>query len=159
MLDAGEMSVEDLVVDKELVVVMTEAGYVKTVDADSFKTQGRGGRGVAGAKLKSDDLVSHVIFTTAHAYLLFFSNRGKVYRLRAMDIPERERAAKGIPIVNLLPLGAGRDVRAIIDTRTLRGGALPLLRHSRGPGEADRVPRVRLVPPGRDHRPEPARRR
>ena len=65
MLDAGEMSVEDLVDDKELVVVMTEAGYVKTVEADSFKTQGRGGRGVAGAKLKSDDLVSHVIFTTA----------------------------------------------------------------------------------------------
>ena len=121
MLDAGEMSVEDLVDDKELVVVMTEAGYVKTVDADSFKTQGRGGRGVAGAKLKSDDLVSHVIFTTAHAYLLFFSNRGKVYRLRAMDIPERDRTAKGIPIVNLLPLAAGETVRAIIDTRTFAG--------------------------------------
>ncbi|HET9601401.1 MAG TPA: DNA gyrase subunit A [Acidimicrobiales bacterium] len=121
MLDAGEMSLEDLVVDKELVVVMTEAGYVKTVDADSFKTQGRGGRGVAGAKLKSDDLVSHVIFTTAHAYLLFFSNRGKVYRLRAMDIPERERAAKGIPIVNLLPLAPDESVRAVIDTRSFAG--------------------------------------
>ena len=112
MLDAGEMSVEDLVDDKELVVVMTEAGYVKTVDADSFKTQGRGGRGVAGAKLKTDDLVSHVIFTTAHAHLLFFSNRGKVYRLRAMDIPERDRTAKGIPIVNLLPLVRRRDASA-----------------------------------------------
>ena len=121
MLDAGEMSVEDLVEDKELVVVMTEAGYVKTVDADAFKTQGRGGRGVAGAKLKADDLVSHVIFTTAHAHLLFFSNRGKVYRLRAMDIPERERTAKGIPIVNLLPLVAGETIRAIIDTRTFAG--------------------------------------
>jgi DNA gyrase subunit A len=120
-LDAGEMSVEDLVDDKELVVVMTQAGYVKTVDADAFKTQGRGGRGVAGAKLKSDDLVSHVIFTTAHAHLLFFSNRGKVYRLRAMDIPERERTAKGIPIVNLLPLVAGETIRAIIDTRTFAG--------------------------------------
>jgi DNA gyrase subunit A len=76
---------------------------------------------VAGAKLKSDDLVSHVIFTTAHAHLLFFSNRGKVYRLRAMDIPERERTAKGIPIVNLLPLAAGETIRAIIDTRTFAG--------------------------------------
>jgi DNA gyrase subunit A len=121
MLDAGEMSVEDLVDDKELVVVMTEAGYVKTVEGDSFKTQGRGGRGVAGAKLKSDDLVSHVIFTTAHAHLLFFSNRGKVYRLRAMDIPERDRTAKGIPIVNLLPLAPNEGIRAIIDTRTFAG--------------------------------------
>jgi DNA gyrase subunit A len=121
VLDDGDMSREDLVEDKELVVVMTQAGYVKTVDADAFKTQGRGGRGVAGAKLKSDDLVSHVIFTTAHAHLLFFSNRGKVYRLRAMDIPERDRTAKGMPIVNLLPLAPGETIRAIIDTRTFAG--------------------------------------
>ncbi len=115
--DVGEMSVEDLLDDKELVVVMTRAGYVKTVEAQAFKTQGRGGRGVSGAKLKSEDLVSHVVFTTAHAYLLFFSNRGKVYRLRAHEIPERERQAKGMPIVNLLPLQAGETVQAIIDTR------------------------------------------
>ena len=120
-LDEGVMTDLDLVDDKELVVVMTEAGYVKTVEADSFKTQGRGGRGVAGAKLKSDDLVSHIIFTTAHAFLLFFSNRGKVYRLRAMDIPERDRTAKGIPIVNLLPLASNESIRAIIDTRTFAG--------------------------------------
>ncbi len=115
--DSGEMSIEDLVDDKELVVVMTEAQYVKAVPAGSFKTQGRGGRGVSGAKLKSDDIVRHVIFTTAHAFLLFFSNRGKVYRLRAMDLPERERQAKGMPIVNLLPLQAGETIQAIIDTR------------------------------------------
>jgi DNA gyrase subunit A len=116
-LDSGEMSIEDLVDDSELVIVMTEAQYVKAVPAGSFKTQGRGGRGVSGAKLKSDDLVRHVIFTTAHAFLLFFSNRGKVYRLRAMDIPERERTAKGMPIVNLLPLQVGETIQAIIDTR------------------------------------------
>ena len=119
--DTGEMSVEDLVDDKELVVVMTAAGYVKTVEAGAFKTQGRGGRGVSGAKLKAEDLVSHVIFTTAHAYLLFFSNLGKVYRLRAHEIPERERTAKGMPIVNLLPLQPGESIRAIIDTRTFAG--------------------------------------
>jgi DNA gyrase subunit A len=84
-LDDGEMTDLDLVEDKELVIVMTEAQYVKAVTADSFKTQGRGGRGVSGAKLKTDDIVHHVIFTTAHAFLLFFSNRGRVYRLRAMD--------------------------------------------------------------------------
>ena len=115
--DSGDMSIEDLVDDKELVVVMTEAQYVKAVPAASFKTQGRGGRGVSGAKLKTDDIVRHVIFTTAHAFLLFFSNRGKVYRLRAMDLPERERQAKGMPIVNLLPLQAGETIQAIIDTR------------------------------------------
>ena len=119
--DDGEMSIEDLVDDKELVIVMTQAQYIKAVQADSFKTQGRGGRGVSGGKLKVDDIVRHVIFTTAHAHLLFFSNRGKVYRLRALEIPERERTAKGMPIVNLLPLQPGEQIQAIIDTRDFAG--------------------------------------
>ena len=119
--DTGDMSVEDLVDDKELVVVMTQAGYVKTIDADAFRTQGRGGRGVSGTRLRDQDLVSQVIHTTAHAYLLFFSNRGKVYRLRAHEIPERERTAKGMPIVNLLSLAAGETIQAIIDTREFGG--------------------------------------
>ena len=119
--DSGEMSLEDLVDDKELVVVMTQAQYVKAVPAASFRAQARGGRGVKGASLKEDDIVRRVMFTTAHAYLLFFSNRGKVYKLRAADIPERERTAKGIPIVNLLPLQAGETIQAIIDTREFPG--------------------------------------
>jgi len=120
-LDSGDMSIEDLVDDKELVVVMTEAQYVKSVSAASFKTQSRGGRGVSGGKLKADDIVRHVIFTTSHAHLLFFSNLGRVYRLRALDIPERERTAKGMPIVNLLPLQPGETIQAIIDTRDFAG--------------------------------------
>ena len=119
--DIGEITDLDLVDDKELVVVMTEAQYVKTVEATAFKTQGRGGRGVAERELKADDLVRHVLFTTAHAYLLFFSNRGRVYRLRALDLPERERTAKGMPIVNLLPLQPGETIEAIIDTRDFAG--------------------------------------
>jgi len=119
--DVGELGVEDLVEDRELVIVMTEAQYIKAVSADSFRTQGRGGRGVSGAKMKTDDIVRNVIFTTTHAYLLFFSNRGRVYRLRALEIPERERTAKGIPIVNLLPLQPGETIQAIIDTRELAG--------------------------------------
>ena len=119
--DEGEMSIEDLVEDKELVIVMTEAQYVKAVTASTFKTQGRGGRGVSGGKLKQDDIIRHVIFTTAHAHLLFFSNRGRVYRLRALEIPERERTAKGMPIVNLLPLQADEQIEAIIDTRDFPG--------------------------------------
>ncbi|MFZ8948586.1 MAG: DNA gyrase subunit A [Ilumatobacteraceae bacterium] len=119
--DEGEISIEDLVDDKELVVVMSEAQYVKAVPASSFKTQGRGGRGVSGGKLKQAAIIRHVIFTTAHAHLLFFSNRGRVYRLRAMEIPERERTAKGMPIVNLLPLQADEYIQAIIDTRDFAG--------------------------------------
>jgi DNA gyrase subunit A len=119
--DSGEMALEDLVDDKEFVIVMTQAQYVKAVPATAFRAQARGGRGVKGATLKEDDLVRRVIFTTAHAYLLFFSNRGRVYKLRAADIPERERTAKGIPIVNLLPLQAGETIQAIIDTREFPG--------------------------------------
>ncbi|MEI6298945.1 MAG: DNA gyrase C-terminal beta-propeller domain-containing protein, partial [Actinomycetota bacterium] len=119
--DSGEMALEDLVDDKELVIVMTNAQYVKAVPAGQFRAQARGGRGVKGATLKEDDLVRRVIFTTSHAYLLFFSNRGRVYKLRAADIPERERSAKGIPIVNLLPMQPGEIVQAIIDTREFPG--------------------------------------
>ncbi len=115
--DPGEMNVEDLLDDKDLLVIMTRAGYVKSVEADAFRTQGRGGRGVAGGKLKEEDLVKRILHTSAHAYLLFFSNRGRVYRLRAHEIPERDRTAKGIPIVNLLPLSPDEQIQAIIDTR------------------------------------------
>ena len=119
--DSGEMALEDLIDDKELVIVMTQAQYVKAVPASSFRAQARGGRGVKGATLKEDDIVRRVVFTTAHAHMLFFSNRGRVYKLRAADIPERERTAKGIPIVNLLPLQAGETIQAIIDTREFPG--------------------------------------
>jgi DNA gyrase subunit A len=96
---------------------MTKVGYIKTVAADAFRTQGRGGRGVAGAKLKEEDLVTRIIHTTAHAYLLFFSNRGKVYRLKAHEIPMKERTARGTAIVNLLPLAPEERIQAVIDTR------------------------------------------
>ena len=116
-LDDGDMSAEDLIDDEELVVTMTRAGYVKAVPASQFKTQGRGGRGVQGARLKDEDLVTRVIHTSAHAYLLFFSNLGKVYRLRAFEVPLKERTARGTAIVNLLPLEAGEKVQTLIDTR------------------------------------------
>jgi DNA gyrase subunit A len=118
MHDPGDMSTEDLIDDKELVVVMTTAGYIKTVEAAVFRTQSRGGRGKSGGTLKQDDIVRHVIYTSAHAFLLFFSNRGRVYRLKAHEVPERDRTAKGIPIVNLLPLQQGESIETIIDTRS-----------------------------------------
>jgi DNA gyrase subunit A len=115
--DAGDMAVEDLIADEELVISMTKAGYVKAVAASNFRIQGRGGRGVQGARLKDEDLVIRVIHTSAHAHLLFFTNRGRVYRLRAYEIPVKERTARGTAIVNLLPLENGERVQALIDTR------------------------------------------
>jgi DNA gyrase subunit A len=115
--DPGELGVEDLIDDEEIVVTMTAAGYVKAVSGTAFRTQGRGGRGVQGARLKEEDLVTHVVHTTAHAYLLLFSNRGKVYRLRGHEIPMKERTARGTALVNLLPLAPGEHVQAIVETR------------------------------------------
>jgi DNA gyrase subunit A len=115
--DPGDLNNLDLIDDEELVVTLSAKGYVKTVSADAFRTQSRGGRGVAGTKLRDDDYVTHIVTTTAHAYLLFFSNRGRVYRLRAHEIPMKERTARGTAIVNLLPLAPGEHIQAIIDTR------------------------------------------
>ncbi|HUZ11182.1 MAG TPA: DNA gyrase subunit A [Acidimicrobiales bacterium] len=115
--DPGELGVEDLIDDEEIVVTMTTAGYVKSVSAAAFRTQGRGGRGVQGARLKEEDLVAHVVHSTAHSYLLLFSNRGRVYRLRGHEIPMKERTAKGTALVNLLPLEMGETVQAIVQTR------------------------------------------
>ena len=115
--DPGDMNAEDFIDDVDVVFTMTKVGYVKTVAAAAFKTQGRGGRGVAGTKLREEDLVATIIHTTAHSYLLFFSNQGKVYRLKAHEIPMKERQARGTAIVNLLPLQPDEKIQAIIDTR------------------------------------------
>jgi DNA gyrase subunit A len=87
------------------------------VAASNFRTQQRGGRGVTGARLKDEDLVTRIIHTSAHAYLLFFSNKGKVYRLRAYEVPVKERNARGTAIVNLLPLETDERIQTLIDTR------------------------------------------
>jgi DNA gyrase subunit A len=130
--DPGAIDTLDLIDDEELVVVVSHSGYVKTVAADAFRTQGRGGRGVAGAKLRDEDYVEHLLTTTAHAYLLFFSNRGRVYRLRAHEIPMKERTARGIALVNLISLQPDERVEAIIDTRTYEDGAYLFFATRRG---------------------------
>jgi DNA gyrase subunit A len=115
--DDGDLEIEDLIDDEEVVVVMTARGYIKTVSADTFRTQIRGGRGVAGARLKDEDYITDLISTSAHAFLLLFSNRGKVYRLKAHRIPMRDRTAQGLAIVNLLRLQPDEKIQTIIDTR------------------------------------------
>ena len=115
--DPGELGVEDLVDDEDIVITMTQAGYVKSVAADAFRVQGRGGRGVQGAKLRDEDFVDQIIHTTSHAYLLLFSNRGRVFRLRGHEIPMKERTAKGAAVVNLLNLQPGESIQAIVTTK------------------------------------------
>jgi DNA gyrase subunit A len=115
--DPGELGVEDLIEDEDIVVTMTQAGYVKSVAADAFRVQGRGGRGVQGAKLRDEDFVDQIVHTTALAYLLLFSNMGRVFRLRGHEIPMKERTAKGTAIVNLLNLLPSESIQAIVSTR------------------------------------------
>ncbi len=115
--DPGELGVEDLIDDEDVVITMTRAGYVKSVSADAFRTQGRGGRGVQGAKLRDEDLVDQIVHTTTHAHLLLFSNRGRVFRLRGHEIPMKERTAKGTAIVNLLNLLPNESIQAIVATK------------------------------------------
>ncbi len=115
--DPGDLSAEDLIEDEPLVVTLTRAGYVKAVQAGAFRTQSRGGRGVQGARLKEEDLVDQVLHTSALAHVLLFSNRGRVYRLRAHEIPIKERTARGTPIVNLVSLEPGEKIQAVIETR------------------------------------------
>jgi DNA gyrase subunit A len=115
--DAGEIDIEDLIADEDVVVTITRSGYIKRVPANVYKTQGRGGKGIRGARPKQDDIVAHLLTTSNHAYVLFFSNRGKVYRIKAHEIPEKDRTARGISIRNLLPLAADESIAAVIDTR------------------------------------------
>jgi DNA gyrase subunit A len=120
--DPGELGLEDLIEDEEIVVTMTRAGYIKAVSSDAFKTQGRGGRGVQGARLKEEDLVSIAVHTTTLAHLLLFSNKGRVFRLRAHEVPMKERTARGTAVVNLLPLGLDETIQALVATKDFDSG-------------------------------------
>ncbi len=121
--DPGEMDSLDLIDDEEVVMVLSKNGYVKTVKAEAFRTQSRGGKGITGAKLRDEDFVEHLLNTTMHSYLLFFSNRGRVYRIRAHEIPLVDRTARGTALVNLVALQPEESIEAIIDTRTYEEGA------------------------------------
>ena len=115
--DEGEFDIEDLIADEDLVVSVSRDGYIKSVPLDTYKKQGRGGRGVKGAALKEGDIVEHLIKTTAHAYLLLFSTNGRVYRLKAHEIPKRDRTARGTAVVNVVQMRPEDKVAAVIDTR------------------------------------------
>ncbi len=115
--EEGEIDVEDLIADDDVVITISRSGYIKRVPSSTFRTQGRGGKGIRGAKPKEGDIVAHLLTTTNLSYVLFFSNRGKVYRIKAHEIPEKDRTARGISLRNLLPLASDEWIAAVIDTR------------------------------------------
>jgi DNA gyrase subunit A len=120
--DEGDLSLEDLIADDELIITVSQAGYVKSVPASTYRTQTRGGRGVKAAEVPGDDVIRHMVHTTAHAYLLFFTNKGLVHRVKAHGIPRQSRTAKGVLAQAVLPLGPDETIQAIIDTRDYETG-------------------------------------
>src|SRR5215208_1154547 len=115
--DDMDCEVEDLIVEEEMVISISDGGYLKSVPVNAFRKQGRGGVGVAGMELKEGDYIEHLFITTTHHYMLFFTNRGKVYRLKVHQLPRMGRAAKGRHVANLLPLDQGERIATVIATK------------------------------------------
>ncbi|HEX9236332.1 MAG TPA: DNA gyrase C-terminal beta-propeller domain-containing protein, partial [Actinomycetota bacterium] len=122
--DEGEFDVEDLIQETDVIVTITRAGYVKQLPVETYRRQGRGGRGVIGANLKADDIITQVFTTTTHHWLLVFTNKGKVYRTKVHEVPEGSRTGRGIYVANLPGMGFGGDERiaSVIDIKDYGAG-------------------------------------
>src|SRR3954471_537782 len=117
-----EIDIEDLIADQQMVIAITNTGYIKSLPLATYRQQKRGGVGVTGMDLKEDDYIEHLFVCSTHDYLLFFTNRGKVYRQKVYELPEMGRTARGRALVNLLPLREGEFVRAVLATRDFKEG-------------------------------------
>ncbi len=111
---SGEMNVEDLIAEENVVVTVTHSGFIKRTKADEYRAQHRGGKGIKGAKLREDDVVDHFFLTSTHNWLLFFTNKGRVYRLKAYELPEGSRDSKGQHVANLLQFGPDEHIQAVL---------------------------------------------
>jgi DNA gyrase subunit A len=116
----GDVGIEDMIADQQMVISLTASGYVKRLPLATYRQQHRGGVGVMGMNLKEDDYIAHLHISSTHDYLLFFTNRGKVYRLKVYELPEGSRTSKGSSLRNLLPLREGEKVMAVIPTRDFK---------------------------------------
>ena len=114
-----DMSMEDLIPDEDTVIAMTYLGYIKRMDVDNFRSQNRGGKGIKGMQTIEEDYIEDLLMTTNHHYMMFFTNTGRVYRIKAYEIPEAGRTARGTAIVNLLQMQPGEKITAIIPMREL----------------------------------------
>ena len=112
--DEYDISMEDLIPDENTVITMTKLGYIKRMTVDNFRSQNRGGKGIKGMQTIEDDYIEELLMTTTHHYLMFFTNTGRVYRLKAYEIPEASRTARGTAIINLLQLMPGENITAVI---------------------------------------------
>ena len=111
---SGEMNVEDLIAEENVVVTVTHSGFIKRTKADEYRAQHRGGKGIKGTKLREDDVVDHFFLTSTHNWLLFFTNKGRVYRLKAYELPEGSRDSKGQHVANLLQFAPDENIQAVL---------------------------------------------
>ena len=112
--DSGEMNVEDLIAEENVVVTVTHSGFIKRTKANEYRAQHRGGKGIKGAKLREDDVVDHFFLTSTHNWLLFFTNKGRVYRIKAYELPEGSRDSKGQHVANLLQFGPDETIQTVL---------------------------------------------
>ncbi len=120
--DEFDLSMEDLIPNEEIVITMTNLGYIKRMTTDNFKSQNRGGKGIKGMQTINEDYIEDLMMTTTHHYLMFFTNTGKVYRLKAYEIPEAGRTSRGTAIINLLQLQPGEKITAVIPIKDYNEG-------------------------------------
>ncbi|MEK9143986.1 MAG: DNA gyrase subunit A, partial [Elusimicrobiota bacterium] len=116
--ERAEMTLEDLITKEEVVITLSNGGYVKRIPVDTYRTQGRGGKGVTGQEMKEEDFIEHLFVTDSHATLLMFTNRGKVYALRAFEVPEGVRTSRGKALVNLLAITGEEKITSVIAIRS-----------------------------------------
>jgi DNA gyrase subunit A len=116
--ERAEMTLEDLIAKEEVVITISNGGYIKRIPLDTYRTQGRGGKGVTGQDVKEEDFIEHIFVTDSHATLLLFTNRGKVYALRSFEIPEGQRTGRGKALVNLLAITGEERITSVIDIRS-----------------------------------------
>ena len=130
--DAAEIDIEDLISDDRMIITMSHLGYVKRMDEDHFRAQNRGGRGIKGAQNIENDYIEDMMMTTNHHYIMFFTNQGKVYRLKAYEIPEASRTSRGTNIINLLQLQPEEKVTAVIAIREYNEDAFLVMATRKG---------------------------
>ena len=119
IIDAtGDLSMEDLIADEEMVITISHSGYIKRLHADTYRKQGRGGKGVTGMTTKEEDFVEHLFTASTHTYILFFTDRGKCYWLKVWEIPEARRTARGKAIINLIQVDGGEKIAAFLPIKT-----------------------------------------
>ncbi len=130
--DAFDISTEDLIPKENTVIAMTKKGYIKRMTVDNFRSQHRGGKGIKGMQTLEDDYIDELLMTTTHHYLMFFTNTGKVYRLKVYEIPEAGRTARGTAIINLLQIQPGEKITAVIPIRAFEEGKYLMMATKKG---------------------------